>query len=192
MDTNLKQLFSMIGTFYNSFEDLKKVKELAAPYEKIAASVERLEQLDQVLKLYGIDRYVSYELSVISHYRYYTGIIFNGYTFGSGEPIVKGGRYDNLLTHFGKQSAAIGFAVSVDQLLAALSRQKLTIELKTNTKLLVYDDKNKEKAIEKATKERKNGNFVELILYDAKKTKEDYEAYAKRNRRNNITYMIGE
>lgn len=192
MDTNLKQLLSMIGTFYNSFEDLKKVKELAAPYEKIAASVERLEQLDQVLKLYGIDRYVSYELSVISHYRYYTGIIFNGYTFGSGEPIVKGGRYDNLLTHFGKQSAAIGFAVSVDQLLAALSRQKLTIELKTNTKLLVYDDKNKEKAIEKATKERKNGNFVELILYDAKKTKEDYEAYAKRNRRNNITYMIGE
>lgn len=192
MDDNLKQLFSMLGTFYNSFEDLAKVKELSASYEKIAASVERLEQLDQVLKLYGIDKYISYELSVISPYHYYTGIIFSGYTFGSGEPIVKGGRYDNLLTHFGKQSPAIGFAVVVDQLLAALSRQKLNVELKSNTMLLVYDEKQKEKAIETATNERNNGNFVELVLYDTKKNKADYEAYAKRNRRNKITYMIGE
>ena len=192
MDDNLKQLFSMLGTFYNSFEDLAKVKELSASYKKIAASVERLEQLDQVLKLYGIDKYISYELSVISPYHYYTGIIFSGYTFGSGEPIVKGGRYDNLLTHFGKQSPAIGFAVVVDQLLAALSRQKLNVELKSNTMLLVYDEKQKEKAIETATNERNNGNFVELVLYDTKKNKADYEAYAKRNRRNKITYMIGE
>ena len=192
MEENLKELFSMLGTFYNSFEDLAKVKELAAPYDKIRISVERLEQLDKVLKLYGIDKYVSYELSVISPYHYYTGIIFSGYTFGSGEPIVKGGRYDNLLTHFGKQSAAIGFAVVVDQLLAALSRQKLTVELKNDTMLFVYDEKHKEQAIEMAMKERKAGNFVELLLHEEEKTKQDYEDYAKRNRRDKITYMIGE
>ena len=185
-------MFSMLGTFYNSFEDLAKVKELAAPYDKIRISVERLEQLDKVLKLYGIDKYVSYELSVISPYHYYTGIIFSGYTFGSGEPIVKGGRYDNLLTHFGKQSAAIGFAVVVDQLLAALSRQKLTVELKNDTMLFVYDENHKEQAIEMAMKERKAGNFVELLLHEEEKTKQDYEDYAKRNRRDKITYMIGE
>lgn len=192
MEENLKELFSMLGTFYNSFEDLAKVKELAAPYDKIRISVERLEQLDKVLKLYGIDKYVSYELSVISPYHYYTGIIFSGYTFGSGEPIVKGGRYDNLLTHFGKQSAAIGFAVVVDQLLAALSRQKLTVELKNDTMLFVYDENHKEQAIEMAMKERKAGNFVELLLHEEEKTKQDYEDYAKRNRRDKITYMIGE
>lgn len=192
MEENLKELFSMLGTFYNSFEDLAKVKELAASYDKIRTSVERLEQLDKVLKLYGIDKYVSYELSVISPYHYYTGIIFSGYTFGSGEPIVKGGRYDNLLTHFGKQSAAIGFAVVVDQLLAALSRQKLTVELKNDTMLFVYDEKHKEQAIEMAMKERKAGNFVELLLHEEEKTKQDYEDYAKRNRRDKITYMIGE
>ena len=192
MEENLKELFSMLGTFFNSFEDLAKVKELAASYDKIRTSVERLEQLDKVLKLYGIDKYVSYELSVISPYHYYTGIIFSGYTFGSGEPIVKGGRYDNLLTQFGKQSAAIGFVVVVDQLLAALSRQKLTVELKNDTLLLVYDERNKKQAIEMAIKERKAGNFVELLLHEEEKTKQDYEEYAKRNRRDKITYMIGE
>ncbi|MGN1174521.1 MAG: ATP phosphoribosyltransferase regulatory subunit [Roseburia sp.] len=192
MEENLKELFSMLGTFFNSFEDLAKIKELAASYDKIRTSVERLEQLDKVLKLYGIDKYVSYELSVISPYHYYTGIIFSGYTFGSGEPIVKGGRYDNLLTQFGKQSAAIGFVVVVDQLLAALSRQKLTVELKNDTLLLVYDERNKKQAIEMAIKERKAGNFVELLLHEEEKTKQDYEDYAKRNRRDKITYMIGE
>ena len=34
---------------------------------------------------------------------YYTGIIFRGYTYGSGDAIVKGGRYDNLLEKFGKE-----------------------------------------------------------------------------------------
>ena len=57
-----------------------------------------------------------------TNYRYYTGIIFAGYTFGSGEPIVKGGRYDSLLSYFGKNAPAIGFALMADQLLGARER----------------------------------------------------------------------
>ena len=74
-----------------------------------------------------MDGYVSYEPGVLSNYRYYTGIIFAGYTFGSGEPIVKGGRYDSLLSYFGKNAPAIGFALMADQLLLALERQKIEV-----------------------------------------------------------------
>ena len=45
------------------------------------------------------------------------------YSYGVGEPLVKGGRYDSLLSHFGKDSPAIGFAITVDQLMLALERQ---------------------------------------------------------------------
>lgn len=38
--------------------------------------------------------------------------------------MVKGGRYDRLLTYFGRKAPAIGFAIVVDQLLSALSRQR--------------------------------------------------------------------
>ncbi len=192
MDTDLKQLFGKIGTFYNSADDLAEVKRLAAPYSRILHAVERLEKLDEVLKLYGVDKYVSYELSVISKYHYYTGIIFAGYTFGSGEPIVKGGRYDELLTHFGKKSPAIGFAVVIDQLLAALSRQKIPVYVENKTQLFVYDNAHKKEAIEQAKELRKNGNFVELLLYDPAHGKTEYEAYAKRTGIMQITYKIGE
>lgn len=192
MDEELKQLFGKLGQFYNSADDLAEVKALAAKYKKVSAAVERLEQLDKVLKIYGVDKFVSYELSVISNYHYYTGIIFAGYTFGSGEPIVKGGRYDELLTHFGKQSPAIGFAVVVDQLLAALSRQKIGIETMSKTLFLIYDETHKTDAILKAKQLRKAGEFVELVLYNAGKDKTDYESYAARSGRNKIIYMIGE
>ena len=60
-------------------------------------------------------------------YGYYTGIIFRGYTFGTGDAVVKGGRYDHLLEKFGKTSASIGFAIVIDELMNALIRQKIRI-----------------------------------------------------------------
>ena len=57
---------------------------------------------------------------MLSKYNYYTGIIFHAYSYGYGEPIAKGGRYDNLLSHFGRELPAVGFAIVVDQLQRAL------------------------------------------------------------------------
>ena len=80
------------------------------------------------LKEKGNEKYVSFELGMISNYEYYTGIIFAGYTYGLGEPIVKGGRYDTLLSNFDKDAPAIGFAFVVDQLLTATSVKKQVAE----------------------------------------------------------------
>ena len=61
---------------------------------------------------------------MLSKYSYYTGIIFRAYTFGSGEAIVKGGRYDKLLSYFGRKLPAVGFAIVIDQLMLALDRKE--------------------------------------------------------------------
>ena len=99
---------------------------LSQGYAKILDAVTRLNELHQVLKAYGTDRYVSFELGVVSSYQYYTGIIFAGYTFGSGEAILKGGRYDKLYSYFGKSAASIGFAVVVDTIMMVINwRQRL-------------------------------------------------------------------
>lgn len=190
MDKELKQIFGMIGNFYNSAKELEDVKALAGQYGKLFASIVRLEKLDEILKMYHVDSYVSYELSVISDYRYYTGVIFSGYTFGMGEPIVKGGRYDELLSYFGKKSPSVGFAVVIDQLQAALQRQKIEIEIKHETQIIIFDKQNQKRAIEEAMLIRQNGNAVELILTETGKSKSDYEAYAQKNKRNQVTYMI--
>jgi ATP phosphoribosyltransferase len=58
---------------------------------------------------------------MLSKYNYYTGIIFRAYSYGHGEPLVKGGRYDTLLSHFGRELPAVGFAIVIDQLMQALN-----------------------------------------------------------------------
>ncbi|MBQ2532389.1 MAG: ATP phosphoribosyltransferase, partial [Lachnospiraceae bacterium] len=99
-------------------------------YPVIAKALDYLCQLDEKLMECKVNSYVSYELGLISNYTYYTGIIFSGYAFGTGEPIAKGGRYDKLLSYFGKDAAAIGFAISVDDLMEALNSQ--AVDTKTS------------------------------------------------------------
>ena len=92
--------------------------------ERSLQAVERLEELYRVLCEYGVERYVSFDLGLLSKYHYYTGVIFKAYTYGVGDAVAKGGRYDNLLKYFGKEAPAIGFVIVVDDLLEALARQK--------------------------------------------------------------------
>ena len=181
--------FHMLGSLNVDLNDLKRAKEAAASYPRILAAIHNLEELHKVLEVYGIQKYISFELGIISSYQYYTGIIFSGYTFGSGEPIVKGGRYDKLLTYYGKTSASIGFAIVIDQLMAALSRQKINITIETNGELIVYAKAAQAKAILSAKEKRAAGTPVETILKDDTKTNEDYQNYAKRNRIRTVTFM---
>ena len=118
----LKQLFLLLADFDITDEDLENAKVWSRGFTKIAIAIDSLNELKNNLKEKGIEKYVSFELGTISNYEYYTGIIFAGYTYGLGEPIVKGGRYDTLLSNFDKDAPAIGFAFVVDQLLTAVDK----------------------------------------------------------------------
>lgn len=189
LEPGLRNLFSMLGKIYQSAEDFCKAKDYAQNYPKVYEAMLHLEKLQSLALIYGIDKYISFELGVISSYQYYSGIIFNGYTFGSGEPIVKGGRYDRLLSHFGKDAPAIGFVIVIDQLMAALSRQKIETPQERQNQLIVYDSSHLEDAIIYARKQRAAGCAVGLIARMAGRTDADYEDYASRNGFARITFM---
>ncbi len=189
MEEDLRELFTMLGGFYFSVDEMAKARSLAVNYPKILSAIVRLEELHKVLEAYGVGRYVSYELGMVSNYRYYTGIIFAGYTFGSGEPILKGGRYDRLLSYFGKQAASIGFAVVIDQLMASLARQKIAVFLPEEGEVIVYAKERFLDAVTMAKEIRKKGGNVELIGWDSTRTKEEYASYAKRTHRRKTTFL---
>ena len=192
MNQNLKELFGMLGTIYDNAASFEEAKTYAADYPRVYKAIRRLEDLDTVLKIYGVDKYVTYEFGMLSSYHYYTGVIFAGYTYGSGEPVVKGGRYDKLLTYFGKDAASIGFAIVVDQLMAAISRQKIEIIVKHDNQLIVYKPEYRREAVKKAIALRAKDCNVELIAWAMDKSKADYEAYALRNQIAELTFMDGE
>ena len=190
LDENLVFLYSILKDVMLTKEKIVSAKEKAAAYPKIYQSLERLEQLEDLLRVYEIEQYVYYELAMLSRFDYYTGIIFAGYTFGSGEAVVNGGRYDNLLKSFGKSAPSIGFAVIIDQLMEALRRQNIYIPFENCTKWIVYSEKYRCDAIRDASVLRSRGERVELMPVSGELTREVYEAYAERNHIQDIIYFI--
>ena len=158
---SLEKAFRELPHLFGSSEVLAKARSLTENKCAIAA-VERLEEIYEILKIYGYEKYVSFDLGMLSKIQYYTGIIFQAYTYGIGEPVVKGGRYNELLKHFGKPAASIGFVIVVDSLLMALSRQKIKVMEDEAPLILTYTEKNRREAILEAQRLRKEGTCVAL------------------------------
>ena len=143
-------------------ETLTRTKELA-PNEMSRSAIARLEELYALLKEYGVEEYVSFDLGMLSKFHYYTGVIFKAYTYGVGDAIVTGGRYDTLLGRFGKDAAAIGFMVLIDDLMEALFRQGIEIEVAENRQTLYYDKNNYSEKLSEAITLRQQGVCVSMV-----------------------------
>ena len=189
-DENLKQLFGLLTDVMLDKEKITAAKIWAADYPRVFHALTRLEELDELLEVYKIRKYVSYELAMISGFNYYTGIIFAGYTFGSGEAIVNGGRYDNLLQSFGKSAPSIGFAVVINQLMAALQRQNVRIPFENVTKWFIYSEQYRQDAIKDAQVLRSRGEQIELMPLTEQNTREVYETYAEQNHIQDIIFYM--
>lgn len=129
----LLKVADMFGNMFSLPEAKAMVKN-----PRSQAAIERLEKLYEVLKLYGVEDYISFDLGMLSKYKYYTGIIFKAYTYGVGNAVVTGGRYNTLLSYFGKEAPAVGFVLVIDDILEALSRQRVEVPLPEKKTQLAY------------------------------------------------------
>ncbi|WP_028783709.1 ATP phosphoribosyltransferase regulatory subunit [Thalassobacillus devorans] len=111
-------------------------KSLARNQECLQA-INELKQLYKMLKQYEVEQYVSFDLNLISHMDYYTGILFEGYAPNLGSLLCNGGRYDKLLPSFQLNASATGFAIRLERLVEALAAQT---EKEQRIGILVDDD----------------------------------------------------
>ncbi len=83
-------------------------------------AIEHLRQVVGRLAQLGLDDRITLDLAENRAMAYYTGILFEGFVQGLGFSVVGGGRYDNLISHFGPSIPAVGFAIGVERALMAL------------------------------------------------------------------------
>ncbi len=131
--------------------------------ERSLAAIRRLEKLYALLRLYGVESYVSFDLGMLSKYRYYTGMIFKAYTYGVGEAVVKGGRYDRLLRQFGKDAPAVGFVIVVDSILEALSGQQVRLPESEEAARIYYSQEDFAEKLAQAQELRRQGICAALL-----------------------------
>jgi len=185
-----REVFLKFQEFAGSVEMIQAAKTLNIN-EKSKAALERLEKLYSILVIYGYEKYISFDLSMLNMYQYYTGIVFKGYTYGTGDAIVTGGRYDNLLGQFGKDFAAIGFAVNLDQLMVALERQHIKLGEKDTKKMILYGVENQREAINYTKTLRSENECVMMVRKRSNHQMEDYISYAKRSNVSEIIIIDG-
>ncbi len=178
-----------IEDLFGNVEILQEASKLST-HPLAQKAMERLTELHKVLCVYGVEKYVSFDLGMLSSYQYYTGIIFKVYTIGIGDVVVKGGRYDKLLPYFGKNSPAIGFVIVIDDLMQALKRQKIEMSGNGNNLLIVYDGFGFEESLKEAKVHRDKGVNVQLMRFDNTKNRQDYDNYAKNHGIHQVIYLV--
>ena len=183
-----KELLTSLADLFGGIETILGAKDKTAN-EQAKEAIERLEKIYRILEAYGLQQYVTFDLGMLSHYEYYTGVIFKAYTYGTGEAIATGGRYDNLLSQFGKKTPAIGFAFVLDELMLALRSQNIDIDAKEEDYLVLYRSANREKAINIGKKIREEHGSVRLMRKKADLPLEFYKEYGKRSEVATLIYI---
>lgn len=160
-DAYQSRLLKVADMFGDMFS-LDEAKDMVQNPRSLRA-VARLEKLLSVLGQYGVGEYVSFDLGMLSKYRYYTGMILKAYTYGVGEAIVKGGRYDRLLHQFGKDAPAVGFVMVVDSILEALSSQGIKAQASEDVRKVMYRADNFAEKLAAVQELRTQGTAAALV-----------------------------
>jgi ATP phosphoribosyltransferase regulatory subunit len=96
---------------------------LEASVAAVADAAANMREVHALLEPSVAER-VIFDLGLVRNIGYYTGAVFEVYDRVLGTPIGGGGRYDELLGHFGRSLPAVGFALGVDRLHIALTGEE--------------------------------------------------------------------
>lgn len=119
--TILKELPKLFG----GKEAFDKARVLFEGYDaKLIYMLSYLERIYQGLMELNMQDKVMIDFGLVNQAEYYSSLIFRGYMASAGEPVLSGGRYDELFKDFGENLPAIGFGINVDQLAVGLLKQK--------------------------------------------------------------------
>ena len=147
-----KELLLAISNYQG---DAVKLKTLLEGSRAVAVQTALNNLLDiwNLLKIYGLTNNVFFDLALVPHLDYYTGMVFEGIAENSSFPVCSGGRYDTLLDSFNNSNQAIGFALKINRLLDILKQSEfLEKELR-----IYYDLDHREEALRFAYRKRSEG-----------------------------------
>ncbi len=156
---SVQELFGRLPELFGSMEQIRAAEKLTKS-SAAQEAIRRLSRVYEILCFYGLEKYVSFDLGMVGHYRYYDGMIFKGYTYGFGEPVVTGGRYNKLMEQFGKKAEAVGFAIGLDAVMAALDRQNRETVYEWPQILLLYEEGRQQEAVANACRLREQEKNV--------------------------------
>ena len=115
----------------NLAELLIKIPRLSGDITVLEEALEKIQdeelrkallELKQIYEKMKYKKQILFDLGFVPSMQYYTGVVFKVYSKDVSQPIISGGRYDDLYKKFGKEIPAIGMAYYQDAILKALKK----------------------------------------------------------------------
>ncbi|MDD5286901.1 MAG: ATP phosphoribosyltransferase regulatory subunit [Desulfuromonadaceae bacterium] len=149
------------------------------------AALRNLRQVLQILDIHGVGNYLTIDLGETRGLDYHTGITFEGFVAGFGEPVCSGGRYDNLTARYGFDAPATGFTFNVLNLLQTLEHRP-ELEASTARDFLLFNTRDdRREVLEIAALLRAHGYSTARDII-----RRDYDKSLEYARRMNIRCML--
>jgi ATP phosphoribosyltransferase regulatory subunit len=188
----LGELILDLPKLFGSADVIAKAEKITNN-ERSLNALKNLRNILEIIDDYGFSEYVSVDLSLVpssNNFKCYTGIIFKGFTYGVGFPILRGGRYDNLLSNFNDDRPATGFSLGINFLMMALDRQKIPSNTLKIDSLVCYNDAGRKTAFKLVKELRKQNLYIEVDL--SRKGIEDQREYAKKSNIDGLIYVLND
>ena len=158
----LKKLPALFG----GEEVFEKAEELM-PDESITCLLDELREIYRdASEICGGDGEITVDLGIVNKTDYYTGLIIKGYLQGHGEEVLSGGRYDKLISEFGYDVPAIGFAINVNAIEKVIAKSGDLPSVPTADIVVFAEPGCEAEAFKAARKLREEGLIVENALFD--------------------------
>jgi ATP phosphoribosyltransferase regulatory subunit len=117
-----------LATLVQLYGDAKVLVEAEKAFqanESMRKQLQNLKQLAASVQAAQPQVKISFDLADSRGYAYYTGVRFAVYTPGATDALVRGGRYDEVGSVFGRNRPAVGFSLDVKELVGVVPARPL-------------------------------------------------------------------
>ncbi|NMA79871.1 MAG: ATP phosphoribosyltransferase regulatory subunit [Clostridiales bacterium] len=138
-DSEVVSALKELPRLFGGEEVLEKARKIY-PDDDLDKILSELGGIYNDLKKLGLNGRITVDLGLVNRTDYYTGVIFRGYIDGCGEAILSGGRYDKLISEFGYDIPATGFAANVDAIAKTISDNNVQLIDNRPTSIVFGED----------------------------------------------------
>lgn len=162
------------------FGDIELIDKASAMFDnkKINMYLSDLKDIYENVKMLYPNAKINIDLGMVNRADYYTGVILKGYVEGCGDEVLSGGRYDKLISEFGYDVPATGFAINVDAVSQMIAKKKKINNIHAD--VIIFAESGYEmKAMKVAQKMRQEGLKVENSFIDDLESVREYAMETK-------------
>lgn len=155
--------------------------------ETCQKALKNLKDIYRLADAYGVAEYLSFDLSLIRNFNYYTGMVFEAYAPQVGFNICGGGRYDHMMEAFGAPAPATGFAMGIDRIILSLRRDGRWSDTSSWDIFIAWGPGLQDEAVKKAMELRSRGKSVKVATRAM--TQEEAAKACRDSRCEAVTYV---